>query len=253
MDRRPGPPSETVFPPAAGPDPSPAPSLSASTVRSGVPSGRARVPSPTGRPAARRGRIVWSLAAVSLAAVTAGAGVAAFTCGARCVAAVPGGTEIGRSIREWSADPPLGAADGVVPDGGRLSPFDAGQPAVANLDPELLRAVRRAAKDAAREGVGVFLTTGWRSRAYQRRLLDEAIAKYGSEREAARYVATPERSRHVTGHAVDIGPTDADDWLSRHGARYGLCQMFANEMWHFELATTPGGTCPEMRPDAAGG
>jgi hypothetical protein len=56
----------------------------------------------------------------------------------------------------------------------------------------------------------------------------------------------------VTGDAVDLGPTQADDWVIRHGADYGLCQTYANELWHFELATEPGGSCPAPRPDAAG-
>jgi LAS superfamily LD-carboxypeptidase LdcB len=84
-------------------------------------------------------------------------------------------------------------------------------------------------------------------------LFDEAVVTYGGERQARRYVSTPELSHHVTGNAVDIGPTDADSWLSQHGTDYGLCQTYANEMWHFELATTPGGVCPEMRPDGSNG
>jgi hypothetical protein len=55
----------------------------------------------------------------------------------------------------------------------------------------------------------------------------------------------------VTGDAVDIGPTDADDWLIQHGSTYGLCQIFANELWHFELATTPGGDCPALLADGS--
>ena len=55
----------------------------------------------------------------------------------------------------------------------------------------------------------------------------------------------------MSGDAVDIGPSDATAWLSAHGAEYGLCQIFANEIWHYELATTPGGECPEMWPDSS--
>jgi LAS superfamily LD-carboxypeptidase LdcB len=98
----------------------------------------------------------------------------------------------------------------------------------------------------------VWVTSGRRSAAYQQELLDEAVRRYGSLGEALRYVASPDTSSHVTGDAVDLGPTQADDWLIRHGADYGLCQTYANEMWHFELATAPGGTCPAPRPDAAG-
>jgi len=144
---------------------------------------------------------------------------------------------------------PLGEFDGYVPDGETISPF-ADVPAVTRLDPALRDAVRDAATDARADGIELHLTTGWRSARYQRVLLDEAIATRGPE-EARRWVDTPDDSAHVTGDAVDVGPTDAADWLGRHGTEYGLCQIFANEMWHFELATEPGGQCPPMRADAS--
>ena len=106
---------------------------------------------------------------------------------------------------------------------------------MANLDAALLDALRRAATDAAGDGVEVFVDSGWRSPAYQEQLLREAVAKYGSEREAARWVATPNTSAHVSGDAVDIGPADATAWLARHGAGYELCQIYGNEPWHYEL------------------
>ena len=129
--------------------------------------------------------------------------------------------------------------------------FADGGPTVDRLDLDLLEAVRAAARDAQRDGVQLVITSGWRSRAHQQRLFDEAVQTYGSEEEALRYVSTPDASRHVTGDAVDVGPTEADDWLVRHGADYGLCQVFANEIWHFELATSPGGSCPELLPDSS--
>lgn len=122
-------------------------------------------------------------------------------------------------------------ADGALPDGATV--FDDRYPGVANLDPELLHALRKAATDA--EGIEFYVNSGWRSPAYQQRLLDEAIAKYGSAKEAARWVATPQTSPHVSGHAVDIGRSDATAWLSKHGADYGLCQIYRNEPWHYEL------------------
>src|SRR5262249_53939388 len=120
-----------------------------------------------------------------------------------------------------------GVADGVVPDG--VTVFDGEYPAVANLDPALLRALRQAATDAAGAGVAFYVHSGWRSREYQAQLLDEAISKYGSEEEAARWVAPPNSSAHVFGDAVDIGPFVATSWLSKHGAEYGLCQIYRNE------------------------
>jgi zinc D-Ala-D-Ala carboxypeptidase len=145
---------------------------------------------------------------------------------------------------------PLGEADGVVPDGLTVTVFDDGIPAVANLDADLLGALRQAATDAADDGVELSVTSGWRSPEYQDQLLREAIATYGSEDEAARWVATADTSAHVSGDAVDIGPSDAMAWLSEHGAGYGLCQIYINEPWHFELrpeAIADG--CPPMYAD----
>jgi LAS superfamily LD-carboxypeptidase LdcB len=121
---------------------------------------------------------------------------------------------------------------------------------VAKLDPALLRAVRLAATDAQANGVEFHVESGWRSSAYQQQLLREAISKYGSATEATRWVATPNRSAHVKGHAVDIGPSSAAAWLSEHGAEYALCQVYSNEPWHYELrqeAIDHG--CPAMYAD----
>ncbi|MEV8374392.1 M15 family metallopeptidase [Kribbella sp. NPDC056861] len=137
-----------------------------------------------------------------------------------------------------------GAEDGVLPD--NASPFDTSLPGVAKLNPKLLKAIQDAAKAAEDDGIKLHLTTGWRSKAYQQELMKKAIAKYGSREKAREYVADPEESHHVTGNAVDVGPTDADDWLNRKGNRFGLCQTLSNEIWHFELVTTPGGDCPPM-------
>ena len=142
----------------------------------------------------------------------------------------------------------LGEADGAVPDG--TSVFDDGIPGVANLDPDLLGAVRRAATDAQGAGVKFFVDSGWRSAAYQERLRQEAVSKYGSEAEAARWVATPSTSSHVSGDAVDIGPSGAAAWLSEHGAAYGLCRIYGNEPWHYELRPeASAGGCPPMYAD----
>jgi zinc D-Ala-D-Ala carboxypeptidase len=146
---------------------------------------------------------------------------------------------------------PLGEQDGFIADGEWLTPFDTNLPAIGKLDPALLAAVQRAARDAARDGVDLSITSGWRSVRYQQALLDEAIVTYGSEEEARKWVATPEKSAHVTGDAVDIGPAAANAWLNEHGNRYGLCRTYANEDWHFELATKPGGGCPQQLPDAS--
>jgi D-alanyl-D-alanine carboxypeptidase len=138
-------------------------------------------------------------------------------------------------------------ADGVIRDGDQPSVFDTARVAVGNLDPALLDALQRAANDA---GIPFLVNSGWRSANLQRHMLEEAVVSYGSATEAARWVSSPEKSLHVSGDAVDIGPLPTLDWLAQHGSDYGLCQIYANESWHYELrpeAIDDG--CPEMYTD----
>jgi D-alanyl-D-alanine carboxypeptidase len=141
-------------------------------------------------------------------------------------------------------------ADGVMPD--HTSAYDTSYPGIAKLDPDLRKAVQRAESAMKDDGIKMQVTTGWRSKKYQEELLTKAIRQYGSRKKALEYVADPNESHHVTGNAVDIGPRDADDWLSRHGNRYGLCQTLSNEAWHFELVTKPGDDCPPMTDPTKG-
>jgi D-alanyl-D-alanine carboxypeptidase len=149
--------------------------------------------------------------------------------------------------RDLPRDGALGESDGAVPDGTTV--FNDDVPGIANLDSDLLAALREAATDAEGDGVQFVVDSGWRSAAYQERLLQDAVSKYGSEEEAARWVATPDTSPHVSGDAIDLA-SDAANWLSEHGAAYGLCQIYANEPWHYELrpeAADDG--CPAMYED----
>lgn len=155
----------------------------------------------------------------------------------------------GASTGSDAGDAGPGNQDGDLD--GRDVRVDSAEPAVSQLDPELLAALRAAAKAAADDGIEVQVSSGWRSKDYQKQLLDEAIVRYGGREEALRWVATPDTSAHITGDAVDVSPTDAAYWMSEHGAEFGLCQTYANEIWHYELLTGPGGTCPAPLPDSA--
>jgi LAS superfamily LD-carboxypeptidase LdcB len=146
------------------------------------------------------------------------------------------------------SDGAVTAADGDLPDG--VTSSDTAYPGVANLDPDLLRALRAATADAAADGVDVRVNSGWRSVQYQEQLLRDAVVEYGSQEEAARWVATPSTSPHVSGDAVDVGGSDATAWLSEHGSAYGLCQNYANESWHYELRPEAvDGGCAPPYPD----
>nr|WP_239591656.1 M15 family metallopeptidase [Mycolicibacterium tusciae] len=148
-----------------------------------------------------------------------------------------------------------GATDtfgGWLPDGVTLSPFDVANPIVGSLDPALLGAIQDAARKAAAENVDIQINSGWRSRGFQQRLFDDAVRSYGSVDIARQFVASADTSKHVDGKAVDIAPAQADKWLIANGQQFGLCQIYANEIWHFELAVDDQGRCPPLKPNAAG-
>lgn len=113
-----------------------------------------------------------------------------------------------------------------------------------------MRAADRTAVDE--HGTTITIVDGWRSLRYQEYLFEQAAQKYGSEHEAERWVKRGADSAHVSGHAVDIGTADAMDFLSRFGSEWGICRIYANEAWHFELAATPGGECPQLLADGRG-
>jgi hypothetical protein len=124
-----------------------------------------------------------------------------------------------------------------------------GEGNVSKLTPRMRRAVDRAVRAAAADGVELRVTSGWRSPEHQARLYAEAVDKYGSAERARRWVLPPDESAHVQGEAVDVGPPAGAKWLDANGVRFGLCQRYANEPWHFELlATAKGSSCPAMEP-----
>ncbi|MCP9273397.1 M15 family metallopeptidase [Mycolicibacterium arenosum] len=141
---------------------------------------------------------------------------------------------------------------GWLPDGRTFSPFDTSPQPIARLNPLLLKAIQDAARAAAAQGVTIVITSGWRSRGFQQRLFVDGIRQYGSQEAASQFVASADVSKHVVGEAVDIGGDGASEWMIRNGPQFGLCQIYANENWHFELATDAAGNCPPLRPNAAG-
>jgi len=182
---------------------------------------------------------------LAVSAVTLAAAIALVA----CTGVAPSAGQPDPDDGTTATDGGFGTADGVLEEN-RFTVDDIALPGIANLEPNLLEAVRQATEAAADDDITLFISSGWRSTAYQQHLLDEAILRYGSEEAARQVVATPDGSSHTRGAAVDIGATDADYWLIEHGSAFGLCQTYANEIWHFELATTPGGDCPELLPDA---
>ena len=199
-------------------------------------------------PSTRLQMIIIAAAVVVTAALV---GVLGHPCAAVLPPSAAGSTAGEPTGRRQLAPPrrePRTSSDDVAPNGTTV--FDDAVPAVVRLEPELRRALRRAATAAAGEGVEFRVTSGWRSREHQERLFREAVAKYGSPEAAARWVATPGTSPHEKGAAVDLGRADATSWLAEHGAAYGLCQTYRNEPWHYELrAAAVDRGCPAPYAD----
>lgn len=189
----------------------------------------------------RRRRRALSVAAILLSAVAAPLLAVQMLSGASALAAPRGATEhlAEGAVAGSGGQAQITSADGLIAEGQRVA-VNADVPAVTNLAPELRRALTAAAAEAAADGVQLRVNSGWRSPAYQEQLQRDAVSTYGSAEEAARWVAGVDTSEHVSGDAVDVGPWDAADWLGRHGESFGLCLVYDNEPWHFEL-----------RPDAA--
>ena len=89
--------------------------------------------------------------------------------------------------------------------------------------------------------------SGYRSSATQQRLFEQAVARYGSEEEARKWVARPGGSAHQSGRAVDCWMGIANDsgnvaaqqstavwaWLHANAERFGFYPYTA-EPWHWE-------------------
>ena len=96
------------------------------------------------------------------------------------------------------------------------------------VDSEAKEAFDRMQADAADEGLNIYISSGFRSYAYQEMLYERYVEKSGKA-EADRYSARPGHSEHQTGLAFDLNTIDisfADTqeyvWVKEHCAEYGF-------------------------------
>lgn len=99
------------------------------------------------------------------------------------------------------------------------------------------------------------INSGYRSPETQKRLWEEALAKYGSEAEARKWVAPPGKSQHNHGNAADLDfmSPAAQEWVHANAERYGLAFPLSNEDWHIELAGARPGQSPPTAPTQSAG
>lgn len=203
---------------------------------------------------AYRSRLIGAALSLLLAATLAGCSTVESGGLAQSAGAPGNAPAASTGDRDGSAgDSGLTDDDGYIAEGTSL-PLDSDLPAVTRLSPELLSALRHAQAAMKEDGDGADITIadGWRSERYQEYLFAQAVRNYGSEEEAEKWAKRGADSAHVRGEAVDIADAGAMDFLNRFGNEWGLCQVYANEAWHFELRTAPGGECPAQSADGRG-
>ena len=93
---------------------------------------------------------------------------------------------------------------------------------------------RSPGRDAALADHVTTIVSGYRTAATQQDSSTRAIQNWLGQG-GHRWVLPPEKSEHVKGSAVDVGPHAAARWLKTNGVKFGLCQRYANRYWHFEV------------------
>ena len=126
------------------------------------------------------------------------------------------------------------------------------------VDPDAQAAFDKMQAAAAKEGLNIYISSGFRSYDYQSGLYDRYVQRSGKA-EADRYSARPGHSEHQTGLAFDLNSidmtfadTDECAWVNEHCAEYGFILRYPKgkqdvtgiifEPWHFryvgvEIAT----------------
>lgn len=101
-----------------------------------------------------------------------------------------------------------------------------------DLDPQFAAALQRFIADSP----GISPYSGYRSPERQAVLYRNAVAKYGSEQAARKWVAPPGRSRHGMRTAVDLryDTPAARQWAHANATKYGLTYPMSWEPWHIE-------------------
>ena len=98
-------------------------------------------------------------------------------------------------------------------------------------------------------GPGLQVYSGYRSPELQGELYQNALAKYGSEAAARKWVAPPGKSRHNSGQAADLKfngvrldqvSPEVQAWVRENAAKYGLDVPMEWEPWQVELAGARG-------------
>lgn len=99
--------------------------------------------------------------------------------------------------------------------------------------------------------------SGYRSPELQKRLWEQAAAKYPDESVRRKWVAPPGRSKHNSGQAADLkfqgtridkAPPHVAAWIREHAPKYGLAVPMSWEPWQVETANARAATAAPKSP-----
>jgi soluble lytic murein transglycosylase-like protein len=130
------------------------------------------------------------------------------------------------AVAELAPDTATGLATG----GGYSGPLAhrQGEP----MRPDVAEAFDRMAAAAAADGLGLIISSAFRSDAEQARLW--------AANPDPRWVAPPGKSLHRLATELDLGPAAAYGWLARNAERFGFVQRYSWEPWHYGYTRNAG-------------
>jgi soluble lytic murein transglycosylase-like protein len=85
---------------------------------------------------------------------------------------------------------------------------------------------------AAADGIGLLISSAFRSDAEQARLW--------AANPDPKWVAPPGKSLHRLGTELDLGPPAAYGWLARNAERFGFVMRYSWEPWHYGYTRNAG-------------
>jgi hypothetical protein len=144
--------------------------------------------------------------------------------GPRRQVAIEATAEAELAVGAGAALPTAAAGDGYH---GSLA-YRQGKP----MRPDVARAFDRMAEAAARDGLALLVTSGYRSDAEQ--------AELYRRHPDPTWVAPPGKSLHRLGTELDLGPPGAYGWLAGHARRFGFVQRYSWEPWHYGFTLNAG-------------
>ena len=100
------------------------------------------------------------------------------------------------------------------------------------MRPDVAEAFDRMAAAAAPDGIGLIITSAFRSDAEQARLW--------AANPDPKWVAPPGESLHRLGTELDLGPPTVYGWLAQNAERFGFVQRYSWEPWHYGYTRNAG-------------